>query len=86
MAAEMFQRVDGFGYGLGAAVRGNGNRLLLMKRGHNTGFQCYMMMFPDAGHGGVVMTNAESGDRLIEPFLRAVAARDGWPPIGNFAD
>jgi CubicO group peptidase (beta-lactamase class C family) len=82
----MLTPVDGFGYGLGAALRGSGRDLVLMKRGHNIGFHSYMMLFPETGHGAVVMTNAESGDRVIEPLLRRIAERGAWPPFGPLAD
>ena len=82
----MLTPVDGFGYGLGAALRGRGRDLVLMKRGHNIGFHSYMMLFPDTGQGAVVMTNVESGDRVIEPLLRRIAERDAWPPFGPLAD
>ena len=82
----MLTPVDGFGYGLGAALRGRGRDLVVMKRGHNIGFHSYMMLFPDTGQGAVVMTNSESGDRVIEPLLRRIAERDAWPPFGPLAD
>jgi CubicO group peptidase (beta-lactamase class C family) len=82
----MLTPVDGFGYGLGAALRGSGRDLVAMKRGHNIGFHGYMMLFLETGQGAVVMTNAESGDRVIEPLLRRIAVRDAWPPFGPLAD
>jgi CubicO group peptidase (beta-lactamase class C family) len=82
----MLTPVDGFGYGLGGAVRGSGRDLVFMKRGHNIGFHSYLMLFPDTGQGAVVMTNSETGDRVIEPLLRRLAERNGWPPFSALAD
>jgi CubicO group peptidase (beta-lactamase class C family) len=83
---EMLSPVDDFGYGLGGSIRGRGRELVLMKRGHNLGFHCYMLIYPEAGAGAVVMTNSENGDRVIEPFLHDLAMREGWPPIAEFPD
>ena len=83
---QMLTPVDGFGYGLGAALRGSGRDLVLMKRGHNIGFHSYMMLFPETGQGAVAMTNAEGGELVIEPLLRRIAERNAWPPFGPLAD
>jgi len=82
----MLTPVDGFGYGLGGPVRGAGRDLVFMKRGHNVGYHCYMLLFPETGQGAVIMTNSENGARLIEPFLRQVSAQEGWPAWGALAE
>jgi len=82
----MLTPVDGFGYGLGGPLRGEGRDLVFMKRGHNIGYHCYMLLFAETGQGAVIMTNSENGDRLIEPFLRRVSAQEGWPAWGALAE
>jgi len=82
----MLTPVDGFGYGLGGPVRGAGRDLVFMKRGHNLGFHSYMMIFVETGQGAVIMTNSESGENLIEPFLKLVSEREGWPPWSGLAE
>jgi CubicO group peptidase (beta-lactamase class C family) len=83
---EMLTPVDGFRYGLGGPVRGAGRDLVFMKRGHNLGFHSYMLIFPETGQGAVIMTNSENGEHLIEPFLRLVSERQGWPPWSALAE
>jgi CubicO group peptidase (beta-lactamase class C family) len=83
---QMLTPVDGFHYALGGPVRGAGRDLVFMKRGHNVGYHSYMLLFPETGQGAVIMTNSENGDRLIEPFLRHVSAREGWPHWGALAE
>lgn len=83
---EMLTPVDGFHYALGGPVRGKGRNLVFMKRGHNVGFHSYMLIFPETGQGAVIMTNSENGDHLIEPFLRHVSEREGWPPWDRLAE
>ena len=41
-------------YGLGPAVSGSGESLVLMKRGQNVGYQTFLIMFPASGQGMVI--------------------------------
>src|SRR5262249_41665899 len=45
-AREMFTRQNGGPDGLGAAISGSGQSLVLMKRGQNVGFESYLLIFP----------------------------------------
>jgi CubicO group peptidase (beta-lactamase class C family) len=86
MVQEMLLRQDGGPYGLGASVAGAGRSLVLMKRGQNVGYQSYLLLFPAAGQGIVVMTNSDNGSRLAEALIRRAAALYGWPPLGALGD
>ena len=85
-ALIMFTRQNGGPYGLGAAVSGTGKSLVLMKRGQNVGFQCYLLIFPDAGQGMVVMTDSDHGTTLAEALIRRTAAVYRWPALGELLD
>jgi CubicO group peptidase (beta-lactamase class C family) len=82
----MLTPVDGFGSGLGGALRGSDRARVFMKRGHNLGYMNYMLLFPETGQGAVVLTNSEQGDHLIEPLLRSLATVHDWPAFGSLAD
>ena len=57
-ARVMMTQQNGGPYGLGAAVAGNGESRVLMKRGQNIGYQSYMLLFPETGQGIVVLTGS----------------------------
>lgn len=86
LVGEMLTPVDGLGYGLGGIVRGEGRERIFTKRGHNTGFHSYMLVFPETGQGGVLMTNSENGRPVIEAFFRRAAEREGWPAVGELGE
>ena len=82
MARAMLARQNGGPYGLGGAVAGSGRGLVLMKSGQNVGCQGYMLVFPEAGHGLVVMTGSDNGTTLATALIRRAASAYGWPPLG----
>jgi CubicO group peptidase (beta-lactamase class C family) len=86
MVRAMLTPVDGFPYGLGGAVSGAGRALVFMKRGQNVGYQSYMLFFPNARQGAVVMTNSDNGSLLAEVLIRRIAEVYGWPPLGPLHD
>jgi hypothetical protein len=57
-----------------------------MKRGQNIGYQSYMLVFPAAGQGMVVMTDSDIGSTLASPMIRRAAAAYAWPRLGALAD
>src|SRR5262245_680952 len=73
-------------YGLGGAVDGSGDGLVLMKRGQNVGYQGYMLLFPARGQGIVVMTGSDNGSTLSTALIRRAAAAYGWPQLGELKD
>jgi CubicO group peptidase (beta-lactamase class C family) len=86
MIRAMLTPVDGFGYGLGGALRGTGRACVFMKSGHNFGYMNYMLFFPETGQGAIVLTNSEQGEHLRDPLLRSLAMAYGWPDFGALAD
>jgi CubicO group peptidase (beta-lactamase class C family) len=83
---EMLTPQNGGPYGLGAAVAGNGGDLVLMKRGQNVGYQGYLILYPAAGQGLVVMTNSDNGSTLAAALIARAATAYGWPPLPPLAD
>jgi len=86
MVHTMMTRQDNGPYGLGGAVDGDGKDRVLMKRGQNVGYQGYMLIFPEAGQGIVVLTNSDNGTTLATALIRRAAAIYRWPPLGPLAD
>ena len=73
-------------YGLGPAVSGSGESLVLMKRGQNVGYQTFLVMFPATGQGMVIMTGSDNGTTLANALVRKAAQAYGWPPLGELVD
>ena len=82
----MLTRQNGGPYGLGGAVSGSGRNLVLMKRGQNIGYQSYMLVFPNAGQGIVVMTNSDNGTTLATALVRRAAQIYQWPMLDGLPD
>jgi CubicO group peptidase (beta-lactamase class C family) len=83
---EMLTPQNGGPYGLGAAVSGDGDDLVLMKRGQNVGYQGYLILYPAAGQGLVVMTNSDNGSTLAAALISRAAEAYNWPPLPPLAD
>lgn len=49
--------------------------------GSNAGYRCEMICRADASRGAVVMTNSDSGGKLLRPLLEAIALESGWPKL-----
>jgi CubicO group peptidase (beta-lactamase class C family) len=86
LAADMMTPVDGGPYGLGGQVFGTGMALSLAKRGQNVGYQGYLLLFPAAGRGIVVMTNSDNGSALAQALIERAAAAYRWPQLPPFGD
>ena len=65
---------------------GSGPSLVLMKRGQNVGYQSYLLVFPEAGQGIVVMTGSDNGTTLSTALIRRAAAVYSWPPLNTLPD
>jgi CubicO group peptidase (beta-lactamase class C family) len=57
-----------------------------MKRGQNIGYQSYMLVFPNAGQGIVVMTNSDNGTTLATALVRRAAQIYQWPMLDGLPD
>jgi CubicO group peptidase (beta-lactamase class C family) len=73
-------------YGLGAAVSGEGESLVLMKRGQNIGYQSFLILFPFLGKGMVVMTNSDNGTTLANALVRRAGQVYRWPAVAELMD
>lgn len=62
-------------HGLGFAA----NREWFWHNGANAGYRCALFMSIDGRHGAAVMTNSDTGQKVIRPVLSAIAAESGWP-------
>jgi CubicO group peptidase (beta-lactamase class C family) len=85
-AQTMMTQQNGGPYGLGAAVAGSGESRVLMKRGQNIGYQSYLLLFPETGHGLVVLTGSDNGTTLATALIRRAAAIYQWPQLGPLLD
>jgi CubicO group peptidase (beta-lactamase class C family) len=85
-ARVMMTQQNGGPYGLGAAVAGNGENRVLLKRGQNIGYQSYMLLFPGTGQGIVVLTGSDNGTTLATALIRRAAAAYKWPQLGPLLD
>ncbi len=78
MARQMLTP-DANNWGLGPAIRSDGSRF--SHGGANEGFRCQLMAFVESGKGAVVMSNSDSGGRLVEEVLRTIWSAYGWPGL-----
>lgn len=85
-ARAMFTPQNGGPDGLGAAISGSGQSLVLMKRGQNVGFDSYLLIFPATLQGIVVMTDSDNGTTLAEALIRRAAVVYHWLALGQLAD
>jgi CubicO group peptidase (beta-lactamase class C family) len=83
---QMLQRQNGGHYGLGGAIDGTGQSLVLMKRGQNIGYQGYLLLFPALGQGMVVMANSDNGTTLATALIRRATRLFGWPTPDELPD
>jgi hypothetical protein len=66
-------------YGLGMAIRGEGEWIYFGHNGSNEGYRCNLVAYPEQGMGAAIMTNSDSGSDLAREILGSIAAEYGWP-------
>jgi len=66
-------------WGLGLMLKGTGQSFSFGHSGANLGFRADFEMYPEAGKGAVVMTNADLGGYLIDEIFQSIAAEYNWP-------
>jgi CubicO group peptidase (beta-lactamase class C family) len=69
-------RLDG--YALGFGIRDEGDSRYFEHGGADEGFQAQLIANSRRGYGAVIMTNSNSGWRLIPEVIRAIAAEYYW--------
>lgn len=67
------------GYGLGPQIEGNDSSLRFRHAGSNPGYQADMIGYVGEGKGAVVMTNSDTGSRLISEIIHRIAEYYDWP-------
>jgi len=82
MAGEMLT-VQKAPSGLGVFLEGQAEAFNFGHSGANRGFRAEFVMFPKAGKGAVVMTNADGGGSLIDEVFQSIAAEYRWPARGQ---
>ena len=65
-------------WGLGPALRKQGDSLLFGHGGKNEGFSNNMLAFAGQGDAMIVMTNADRGVALMGEIMRAISDTYGW--------
>src|SRR5260370_22799977 len=66
-------------YGLGVALGARGHAVRFWHSGANGSFKCLFEGYPEISQGLAIMTNGDSGLRLIGEIQRAVAQEYAWP-------
>ncbi len=69
------------GWGLGFALKGEGDSLRFGHDGVNEGFESSMVAFANKGEGVVVTTNGQGGRQLADEIIRGIAADYGWTEL-----
>jgi CubicO group peptidase (beta-lactamase class C family) len=65
--------------GLGLMLSGSDRGLTFMHQGANPGYTCRLIACPATGQGAVIMTNSDSGERLINELTENLKTEYGWP-------
>ena len=68
---------EGMGIGFGVGQRSGVQ--YFSHGGANEGFRCILIATADGSHGAVVMTNADSGGRLMNEVVNTIAREYRWP-------
>ena len=79
LTKKMLTRQANTDFGLGVVVGGQGQNLYFWKAGHNKGYHSLMLMLPNRGKGITIMTNSETGDKVIRYFVALISQHYSWP-------
>lgn len=67
------------GFGLGLALRREGQALQFSHGGRDAGFDTMFQAFAETGQGAVVMINANDNSRMMARIMTAIANEYRWP-------
>jgi hypothetical protein len=81
IAREMITPVGVGPFAVGLTVTKNGEGWYFSHGGSNWGFQCDLTAHTLKGYGVAIMTNGDSGGRLIGELRSRVAAAYGWDSL-----
>jgi CubicO group peptidase (beta-lactamase class C family) len=65
--------------GLGFSLSGKDRALAVTQKGANPGYTCRLIAYPATGQGAVIMTNSDTGERVINELLENLKVEYGWP-------
>lgn len=66
--------------GLGVLLQGEGRAMAFLHPGDNfPGSSCWLVGYPEAGVGAVIMTNGAKGNMLAMEILSSISKEYGWP-------
>jgi len=65
--------------GPGCLLNGKERGISIVQQGANPGYTCRLVAYPATGQGAVVMTNSDTGERLIDELLENLKQEYGWP-------
>jgi CubicO group peptidase (beta-lactamase class C family) len=65
-------------YGLGTMLTDKGSEGRFSHSGGNAGFRTMLVGYAGKGQGAVILTNSDSGMKLIEELLRSISAEYRW--------
>jgi len=65
-------------HGIGPATGGSTARKFFTHGGSNAGYKCMLVAYED-GEGAIIMTNSDSGGRLMDEVMRTIAHVYQWP-------
>ena len=80
-AQELTSPVGTGGFAVGFSIEKRNEGWYFMHGGSNWGFQCDILMHKLKGYGVAVMTNSDSGGRLIGEIEARIAAAHGWDSL-----
>jgi hypothetical protein len=66
-------------YGIGVFITDSAEALGFNHTGHNTGYKCIMVGFPNQGTGAVILANSETSSPFIFELLGSIAREYNWP-------
>jgi CubicO group peptidase (beta-lactamase class C family) len=80
-ASEMVTPIGTGPFAIGFSIERRGEGWYFMHGGSNWGFQCDLLMHRLKGYGVAVMTNSDSGGRIIGEIEARVAAAANWDSL-----
>jgi CubicO group peptidase (beta-lactamase class C family) len=75
--AMLSRQIDDMG--LGVSLSGKDRSLAFIAKGASTGYVAYLIGYPATGQGAVIMTNSDTGERVINELVENLRMEYGWP-------
>jgi CubicO group peptidase (beta-lactamase class C family) len=75
--ALLTRQIDNMG--LGVSLGGKDRAQAIILKGANPGYSCSLIAYPATGQGAVIMTNSDTGERVISELVENLRMEYGWP-------